>query len=69
MAVSLDDYLWEKHSLVTERIQIICLTETHFELITPSLTITPVGNGCKGYGSHIFIPANSELTRNINTTV
>ena len=67
--VSLDGYLWDVSSLVTEKIQIQCCTNTHIELITPLLTIIYVGNGYEGYSSNILMPAKSELTSTIDTTV
>ena len=69
LAITLDGYLWTDSSLVTEKIQIGCLAETHIELITPLLTSIHVGSGCEGYSSYIFFPAKSELTSNADTTV
>ena len=68
MAVSLDGYMWAVSSLITERIQIRCLTETDLVEIKPPLTIISVGNGCEGYSSNIYIPAKTELTSQIDTT-
>ena len=49
MAQSLGGYLWAVSSLVGEKMQIRCLTETHVEVIKPPLQIIHVGNGCEGY--------------------
>ena len=62
MAQSLGGYLWAVSSLVGEKMQIRCLTETHVEVIKPPLQIIHVGNGCEGYSPSIKIPAKSELT-------
>ena len=43
--------------------------ETHIELITPPPTIIHVDNGCEGSSSNIFIPAKSDLTITIDTTL
>ena len=62
MAQSLGGYLWAVSSLVGEKMQIRCLTETHVKVIKPPLQIIHVGNGCEGYSPSIKIPAKSELT-------
>ena len=62
LAQSLGGYMWAISSLVGEKIQIRCLTETHVEEIKPPLQIIYVGNGCEGYSPSIMIPARSELT-------
>ena len=62
VAQSIGGYLWAVSSLVGEKIQIRCLTETHVEVIKPPLQIVHVGNGCEGYSPSIKIPAKSELT-------
>ena len=62
MAQSLGGYLRAVSSLVGEKMQIRCLTETHVEVIKPPLQIIHVGNGCEGYSASIKIPAKMELT-------
>ena len=62
IAQSIGGYLWAVSSLVGEKMQIRCLTETHVEVIEPPLQIIHVGNGCEGYSPSIKIPAKSELT-------
>lgn len=61
-AQSLGGYLWAVSSLVEQKIQIRCLTETHIENIKPPLQIIYVGNGCEGYTPTLYIPAKNELT-------
>ena len=62
IAQSIGGYLWAVSSLVGEKIQVRCLTETHVEVIKPPLQIIHIGNGCEGYSPSIKIPAKSELT-------
>ena len=62
VAQSIGGYLWAVSSLVGEKIQIRCLTDTHIEVIKPPLQIIHIGNGCEGYSPSIKIPAKSELT-------
>ena len=62
LAESLGGYMWAVSSLVGEKIQIRCLTETHVEEIKPPLQVIHIGNGCEGYSPSIMIPARSELT-------
>ena len=62
LAISLGGYMWAVSSLVGEKIQIRCLTETHVQKIKPPLQIIYVGNGCEGFSPSIMIPARSELT-------
>ena len=62
VAQSIGGYLWAVSSLVGEKMQIRCLTETHVEIIKPPLQIIHVGNGREGYSLSIKIPAKSELT-------
>ena len=66
LAVNLDGYMWAVSSLVGEKLQIRCLTDTYIEEITPPLKIIYIGNGCEGYSSSITIPAKSELTSQID---
>ena len=62
IAQSMGGYLWAVSSLVGEKMQVRCLTETHLEVIKPPLQIIHIGNGCEGYSPSIKIPAKSELT-------
>ena len=62
IAQSIGGYLSAVSSLVGEKMQIRCLTETHVEVIKPPLQKVHVGNGCEGYSHSIKIPAKSELT-------
>ena len=67
LAYSLDGYLWAISALVTERLQIRCVMETHVITITPPLQIVDIGNGCEAYSSSIYIPAKSELTATLQS--
>ena len=62
VAQSMGGYLWAVSSLVGEKMQVRCLTETHVEVIKPPLQVIHIGNGCEGYSPSIKIPAKSELT-------
>ena len=62
LAVNLGGYMWAISSLVGEKLQVRCLTETHVQDIKPPLQIVEIGNGCEGYSPNINIPAKSELT-------
>ena len=62
VAQSMGGYLWAVCSLVGEKMQVRCLTETHVEVIKPPLQVIHIGNGCEGYSPSIKIPAKSELT-------
>ena len=62
VAQSIGGYLWAVSSLVGEKMQVRCLTETHVEVIKPPLQVIHIGNGCEGYSPSIKIPAKSELT-------
>ena len=62
IAQSMGGYLWAVSSLVGEKMQVRCLTETHVEVIKPPLQVIHIGNGCEGYSPSIKIPAKSELT-------
>ena len=61
VAQSMGGYLWAVSSLVGEKMQVRCLTETHVEVIKPPLQVIHIGNGCEGYSPSIKIPAKSEL--------
>ena len=62
VAQSMGGYLWAVSSLVGEKMQVRCLTETHVEVIKPPLQVIHIGNRCEGYSPSIKIPAKSELT-------
>ena len=62
IAQSIGGYLWAVSSLVGEKMQVRCLTETHVEVIKPPLQVIHIGNGCEGYSPSIKIGAKSELT-------
>ena len=62
VAQSMGGYLWAVSSLVGEKMQVRCLTETYVEVIKPPLQVIHIGNGCEGYSPSIKIPAKSELT-------
>ena len=61
LAYSLDGYLWAISALVTEKLQVRCIMETHVITIKPPLQIVDIGNGCEAYSASINIPAKSEL--------
>ena len=67
LTYSLDGYLWAISTLVTEKLQVRCVVETHVITITPPLQIVDVGNGCKAYSSSIYILAKSELTATLQS--
>ena len=67
LAYSLDGYLWAINTLAAEKIQIICVMETHVVTIKPPLQIVDVGNGCKAFSASIYIPAKSELTATLQS--
>ena len=62
LAYSLDGYLWAISALVSEKLQIRCVMETHVITIHPPLQIVDIGDGCEAYSPNIYIPAKSELT-------
>ena len=62
LAYSLDGYLWAISALVSEKLQVRCVMDTHVMTIHPPLQIVDVGNGCEAYSASIYIPAKSELT-------
>ena len=65
-ATSLGEFMWAISAVITEKLQIRCLTETHIVDIRTPLEIVYVGNGCEGYSPHLYIPACSTLTSEIN---
>ena len=62
LAYSLDGYLWAISALVSEKLQVRCVMETHVVTIHPPLQMVDIGNGCEAYSASIYIPAKSELT-------
>ena len=58
--------MWAISAVITEKLQIHCLTETHVVDIRPPVEIVYIGNGCEGYSPHLYIPASSTLTSEIN---
>ena len=67
LAYSLDGYLWAISALITEKLQIRCVMETHVITIKPPLQIVDIGNGCEAYSASIYIPAKSELTMTLQS--
>ena len=65
-ATSLGGFMWAISAVVTEKLQIRCLTETHVVDIRPLVEIVYIGNGCEGYSPHLYIPTRSTLTSEIN---
>ena len=65
-ATSLGGFMWAISAVITEKLQIRCLTETHVVDIRPPVEIVYIGNGCKGYSPHLYIPTHSTLTSEIN---
>ncbi|MCG8621702.1 MAG: hypothetical protein MJE68_06845, partial [Proteobacteria bacterium] len=65
-ARGLGGFLWIISAVVTEKLQVRCLTDTRVVDIRPPIEIVYVGNGCEGYSLHLYIPAKSTLTSEIN---
>ena len=65
-ATSLGGFMWAISTVITEKLQVCCLTETHVVDIRPPVEIVYIGNGCEGYSPHLYIPARSTLTSQIN---
>ena len=65
-ATSLGGFMWAISAVITEKLQVCCLTKTHVVDIRPPVEIVYIGNGCKGYSPHLYIPARSTLTSEIN---
>ena len=57
----MDGYLWAISALVTEKLQVRCIMETHVITIKPPLQIVDFGSRCKAYSTSIYILAKSEL--------
>ena len=69
LAYSLDGYLWAISALVTEKLQVRCVMETHIITIKPPLQIVDIGNGCEAYSASIYIPAKSELMATLKSVM
>ena len=67
LAFSLDGYLWAISALVSEKLQVRCVMETHVVTIHPPLQIVDIGNGCEAYSASIYILAKSELTATMHS--
>ena len=65
-ATSLGGFMWAISAVITEKLQVRCLTKTHVVDIRPPVEIVYIGNGCEGYSPHLYIPAHSTLTSEIN---
>ena len=65
-ATSLGGFMWAISAVITKKLQVRCLTETHVVDIRPPVEIVYIGNGCEGYSPHLYIPARSTLTSEIN---
>ena len=65
-ATSLGGFMWAISAVITEKLQVRCLTETHVITIRPPVEIVYIGNGCEGYSPYLYIPARSTLTSEIN---
>ena len=65
-ATSLGGFMWAISTVITEKLQVRCLTETDVIDIRPLVEIVYIGNGCEGYSPHLYIPARSTLTSEIN---
>ena len=65
-ATSLGGFMWAISAVITEKLQVRCLTETHVVDIRPPVEIVYIGNGCEGHSPHLYIPAHSTLTSEIN---
>ena len=63
---SLGGFMWAISAVITEKLQVRCLTETHAVDIRLPVEIVYIGNGCEGYSPHLYIPARSTLTSEIN---
>ena len=63
---SLGGFMWAISAVITEKLQVRCLTEIHVIDIRPPVEIVYIGNGCEGYSPHLFIPTRSTLISEIN---
>ena len=58
--------MWVVSAVITEKLQIRCLTDTQVVDICPPIEIVYIGNGCEGYSPHLYILVRSTLTSEIN---
>ena len=65
-AKSLGGFMLVVSAIIAEKLHIRCLTETHVVDIRPPIEKVYIGNGCEGYSPHLYIPARSTLTSEIN---
>ena len=65
-ATSLGGFMSPISAVITKKLQVRCLTKTHVVDIRPPVEIVYIGNGCEGYSPHLYIPARSTLTSEIN---
>ena len=65
-AKSLGGFMWVVSAIIAEKLQVRCLTETHVIDIRQPIEIVYIGNGYEGYSPHLYIPARSTLTSEIN---
>ena len=65
-ATSLGGFMWAISAVITKKLQVRCLSKTHVVDIRPPVEIVYIGNGCEGYSPHLYIPARSTLTSEIN---
>ena len=61
VAQSVGGCLWAVGSLVGEKMQVRCLTETHVEVMKPPLQVIHIGSGCEGCSPSVKIPAGGGL--------
>ena len=54
--------MWAISSLVTEKLQVRCLKETHILEIKSMLQIVLIGDGCEGYSSSLATAVKNEIT-------
>ena len=66
--LNLDGYIWTVSSLASDRIKVCCLEEIHLEPIVPPLTHIYIGTECKGYSTNIYIPSNTDVSSEIDTS-
>ena len=63
---SLGGFMWAISTVITKKLQVRCLIETHVVDIRPPVEIVYIGNGCERYSPHLYIPTHSTLTSEIN---
>ncbi len=67
LAINLQDCHWAISALVSDRLFIQCLTETHYIDIQPPLQIIELPDSCEAHSKEILIPAYTEqsMTREL----